>query len=160
MKISKLFLGRKSDISARKIIFYGVAALVLVVAFFLIVWLVSSGKSNISKIPEGLENYLITQRFLNSPSCFIFQDKDTGRAYPGIIDLKKFNQEYLNKCYDTKDTNVKAYRLSLSYEDNKITISTKNWEGFLKKGETKQVFVREDDKITKAELFIETQNAK
>lgn len=160
MKISKIFFNKKSDISARKVIYYVVVGFVLIVAFLLIVWLASSGKSKISEIPAGLENYLITQRFLSSQHCFVFQDKDTNRVYPRVIDLAKFNEENLNKCYNAKDTKVKAYRLTLTYGNEKITINTQNWEGFLKKAETKQVFVYNKEKSERGELFIEVQDAK
>ena len=111
-------------------------------------------------IPPDLENHLLTQRFLNSPLCFTYQDEDTNRFYPGVIDLTKFNQDNLNKCYNAEDTKVKAYRLTLDYNNEKITINTKNWEGFLKKAQTEHVFVYDEGETQRAELLIEMQNVK
>jgi len=160
MKVLTILSNKKADMSARKLIFYCVVGFVLVAMFFLIIWLVYSNKSDISEIPIGLENYLMVQRFLNSPSCFAFQDKDSNRVYQWTIDFKKFNQDMLNKCYNEETTSVKAYRLTLNYGNKKITINTRNWEGFLKKAETKNVIIYDEGKIQRAELFIETQDAK
>ncbi len=120
----------------------------------------SSNKSEIAEILPGLEDYLLSQRFLNSPLCFALKDEDSSRIYPLVIDSEKFNTNNLNKCYDAKDTKVKAYRLTLNYENEKTTINTKNWQGFLKKAETKKVFVYDKGNIKIAELFIEMQDVK
>lgn len=160
MTTFRIFLNKKSEVSARKIIFYGVACFVIVAAFFLIVWISYSGKSKINEIPSGLENYILAQRFLRSPVCFTLKDKDTNRAYPMAIDLEKFNQANLDNCYNAEGTQVKAYRLTLDYSGTKININTRNWEGFLKKAETKKILLYDHGKIQMAELFVEAQDAK
>ena len=141
-------------------IFYLIVGFVLIAAFFVVVFFVSSDRSIISKIPVDLENYLIIQRFLNSPECFVLYDKNIGRAYQSTIDLGKFNQLSIDRCYNAEDTLVKAYRLTLKYSNQKITINTKNWQGFIKKSETRQIFVNDNGKIDRAELYIEVQDAK
>ena len=141
-------------------IFYVIFSFIIVIAFLFIVWFVPAYRSEISKIPVGLENYLLTQRFLNSPLCFTLQDKDTNRVYPLTIDLSKFNQENLDRCYNVKDTNVKAYRLTLNYGTEKKTISTKNWGGFLKKAQTKDIFIYNNGETQRGELFVEMQDVK
>jgi len=153
-------LNKKSQIHGRKMFYYIIFGFVAIVVFFFIIWLTSSEKSEISIIPPGLENYLLTQRFLNSALCFAFQDEDTDRIYPWLIDLNKFNQDTLNKCYGAEETNVKAYKLTLTYGENKVTLNTKNWEGFLKSGETKDIFVIYEGGIQREELFIEMQDVK
>ena len=155
-----IFSNKRADMSARKSIFYTIFGFVAVIAFILLVWMVPSYKSELSTIPLNLENHLLIQRFLNSPLCFTPQDKDTNRFYPGVIDLTKFNQENLDECYNAEDTKVKAYRLTLDYNNQKITINTKNWEGVLKKAQTEHVFVYDEREIQRAELLIEMQNAK
>ena len=152
-------LNKKADIIGRKQVFYVVAVFLVVAAFFVVFSFISSNKSGISELPSGLENYLMVQRFLNSPLCFAFQDADTGRVIPSTIDLAKFSEASLNRCYNVQGTNVKAYRLTLGYDDKTIPISTGNWEGFFTRAETRSIFVF-DSSIKKAELLIETQNAK
>src|SRR3989338_4965317 len=95
---------KKADMSARKMVFYLVFGFLSIIAFLFLVWLNVSDKSSISEIPVGLEDYLTTQIFLNSPSCFVLYDKDINRAYPWVIDAEKFNQKNLDSCYDAKDT--------------------------------------------------------
>jgi len=156
----KAIHGKRADISARKMIFYGIFGFLAAITFLLVAWFSVYDGSYLSKIPPDLENYLFVQRFLNSNLCFAFQDKETERVYPWVIDMTKFRQENLDNCYNAKDTNVKAYSLTLSYNNKKTTLTTKNWEGFLKKGETRQIFVYDSGNIRRAELFIEMQDAK
>jgi hypothetical protein len=41
----------------------------------------------------------LAKSFLYSAHCFVYVDKDSGRSYPGIIDLSKFKNETLyNNC--------------------------------------------------------------
>lgn len=160
MKLFIRFFNKKAEISARKMIFYIVSIPVIVIAFLLLVSILPTIKSEIAKIPPGLEDHLLVQRFLNSPLCFAFLDKETNKVYPRTIDLTKFNEDNLNRCYDAEETNVKAYRLTLVYNNEKITINTRNWEGFLKKSETEYVFVFDEGETQGAKLLIEMQDAK
>ncbi|MBI2557958.1 hypothetical protein HYW20_01440 [Candidatus Woesearchaeota archaeon] len=155
-----MLFNKRADISGRKMIFYLIVGFVLIAAFFIVVTLVSSDKSIISKIPPDLENYLTIQRFLSSPECFTLYDQSISRAYPSIIDINKFNQINLNRCYDAENTLVKSYRLTLKYGDQQITINTKNWQGFIKKSEIRQIFVNNNGKTDRAEIYIEVQDAK
>lgn len=160
MDKNNIFFGRKGDISGRKVIFYIVFSFIAAIVFLLVVYMVTSDKSKITEILPGLEEYLLIQRFLTSPNCFAYQDADSGKVYAWTIDLQKFNENNLNKCYSASDTKVKAFRLSLSYGTLKTAISTKNWEGFLKKGETRQVYIYDRGQIKTGELFIEIQDVK
>lgn len=157
---TKHFFGRKAQIAGRKIIFYIVFAIVAALTFMLIVYMVSSDKSKIAVIQPGLEDYLLIQRFLLSPECFAYRNADSGRAYAWTIDPEKFNQNNLNRCYAAENTQVKAFRLTLSYGAFKSTLITKNWEGFIKKAETKKVYVYDKGQIRQGELFIEVQDVK
>lgn len=159
MNSNKLFFSKRSSISGRKVLFYAIFSIIAAISAMLILYLVSSNKSAIAEIPSGLEDYLTAQRFLNSPICFVFQD-GSNRAYPWVIDLEKFNQANMDKCYSAPDAKVNGYRLTLDHGKGKLTIITKNWEGFLKSAETKQVFIYNKGDVQKAELLIEMQNAK
>lgn len=158
--ITKLLSNKNADISGRKIIFYAVFGFTAAIVFLLILWLTASKESELSKIPPGIETYLTSQRFLNSPLCFAYQEENTKRAYHWIIDLRKFNQEVLNKCYNAENTKANAYRLTLTHGSEKKTLTTKNWEGFFKKAETKHIKVYDGEKIQNAEIFLEIQDAK
>ena len=157
--MAKRLFNKKADMSARKMVFYMVFSFVAVVVFFLIFWMFSSNKSQIAEIPSGFENFFLMQRFTNSPICFTLKE-ESGRVYPWVIDAKKFDLSNLNRCYDTYNTNTKAFRLTLTYKNVKTTVSTRNWEGILNKGVTRKVIVYQDGALEKGELFIEVQDAK
>jgi len=157
----KIFNKKAQDIAGRKVIFYGlVFSFLLIGFFFVIVLIVPANASEVSNIRSGLDDYFIIQRFLNSPLCFALHDEDTRRTYPSVIDTEKFTQENIENCYNAKDTKVKAFRLTLKYGTESKTINTKNWEGFLSKAQTEQIFVSVAGKKQTASLLIETQNAK
>ena len=153
----KKFNKRAADISARKIIFYIIFGFLVAIVFLFIAFLVPTKSSEISQIPAGMENYVLTQRFLNS--CFAMHDENADRFYP-IIDLVKFNQENLDKCYNINGANVKAYRLTLKYGTEPKILTTKNWEGFLTQRETNYIFINENGKISRAAILVETQDVK
>ena len=170
-----MVLNKKSEIGGRKVIFYIAAAIATSITFLIIAFIIPSSESEIAIIPQNLENYLLVQRFFNSPLCFAFQYEDdkSGRVYPWTLDLEKFKQENIDSCYGAVNTGVKAYRLTLNYKkmptppatastDEKITISTKNWEGFPEMGQKSQVFVYDSESktIQKADLIIEVQSGK
>ena len=160
MKLIKIFYSKKAEDSGRKMLFYVIFSFLAAIVFMAIVYISSSNGAEIASIPSGVENYFITQRFVASPLCFALQDAETKRVYPWVIDSEKFSEENLNRCYSALDTKVKAYRLTLTYGTEKKTISTKNWEGFLKRAETKQVFVSSKGDIKTGEIFMEMQDAK
>ncbi|GEM_PF-3161702 len=158
---AKIFkLNKKGDMSARKLIFYILFSFTAPVIFLLILKFVHSDKAQISEIPSGLEEYAISQRFLNSRNCFAFQDIESKRLYSGILDLERFNQKIMDECYDGQDTGVKAYRLTLIYDGKTIQLKTKNWEGFLKHAKTINIPIHNGDKITTGKLLVEMQDAK
>src|SRR3989344_793006 len=46
---------------------------------------------------RDIESHLLAQRFFYSKNCAIYSDN--ARAYPGIIDFSKFNENSLGNCY-------------------------------------------------------------
>ncbi len=79
------------------------------------------------KMNEDVEESILSQRLISSPSCFVYRD-EVNRAYPGIIDLDKFNQQNLDECFRLDSVNY-AFRISLVSEtlDQRIELSTSNW---------------------------------
>ena len=113
----KIFSEKKSLIAGRKVIFYIIAGVAMSIAFLILAWIIPVSQSEIAIIPVGLEDYVLSQRFFSSSSCFALQDKQTDRTSQYVIDLEKFNQANINKCYDAQSTDVKAYRLTLDYKE-------------------------------------------
>ena len=151
---------KKSQIAARKIIFYMASAFAITISFLFLAFIITINKAEIARIPVDMENYLLSQRFFNSPTCFALQDKETLRVSQGVIDITKFNQDNLDICYNISNTEVKAFRLTLDHAGSKITLETKNWEGFLDQAEITKVSVYDSGTIGQAEFLIEVQNAK
>ena len=147
---------KKGVIAAEKMVFYLLYAVIVSAVFIGFIIVVSSEVADKSNIPEGLEDYIFSRRFLDS--CFVYEDDV--RTYPGIIDFNKFNQGNLDICYNTDSNNVKAFRLTLEIreENTKKEIQTKNWEGSVKRHFTKNVLVYYNNKINNGELKIEVQN--
>jgi len=145
-------------IHARKQIYYLFFAFLLIAVILVIIFFRPTGVGVITLIPSGLEDYLLTQRYFNSNSCFALYDEDIKRTYPKIIDPEKFTKENLDNCYNTKDAIVKAYKLTLKYGSTSKTISTKNWEDLASEAHTEFILVKDDDKIKQGSLSIELQN--
>lgn len=104
-------------------------------------------------IANGLEDFVFAQRFLNNPSCFTYQDIDTLRTYPGIIDTGKFTKENLEKCYSS---DKKGFMLTLKHNKEDI-IKTDNFEN-PEKADTYYVLVYENGKFMKGEMYVQVQN--
>ena len=160
MFLPKFLLNKRADESGSKAIFYIIFGVVAAILFLIASWMIPNYKSYIGIIPTGLENYLLSERFFDSHYCFAFQEEDTNRVHLDTIDLSKFTQDNLDECYNAADTQVKAYRLTLNYNDEKISISTKNWEGFLQEARTKHISVYNQGEIQRAEILIEVQDVK
>ena len=155
-----MFKNKKATIAGRKVLFYIIFAIIATITVMILIDIIITGASEISKIPPGLEEYVIINRFLHSPECFSYKDADIERAYP-LIDWKIFTGESLRRCYNFNSSSIKGFELTLiveSEEKNEKTISTANWEGFLRKKITKDVLVLKDNKVYNGKLTIGIQN--
>ncbi|MBL7054765.1 hypothetical protein ISS05_03325 [Candidatus Woesearchaeota archaeon] len=161
MKILKLFKQKKAeDISARKVMFYIIFGFAAPIVFLLLLYVFSSTDSSLANMPQDLELNINLQRFLNSPYCLAYTDKDTLRTYQGILDFDKFDSEDLGKCYPAEKRNVLGFRLTLKQDNEEKVFETGNWEGASRRVISKRVLVFKDNKIGLGDLFIEIQNAK
>ena len=142
-----------------KVIAYIVFGFIFVGFCILLFFILSKETINTAKIPPGLEEYIFIQRFLSSQDCFAYQDKETLRIYPGIIDLEKFKQERLedkeeNKCYKIeKGTNAPNFRLIIG---NKKIQTTNDFESIKKKNTIKKsILIFKEGKFENAGLEIQ-----
>lgn len=129
--------------------------------FFL--WTITPFVAKTAEIPEGVESYILIQRFFNSPNCFIYTEEVTGRVYQKLIDWKRFTDENMKKCYQIEDKDVPAFKLTLSVPRTDVTqsVKTSNWrEGYLiKERQFKDVFIKYNEEIYKTRMIIDIQNA-
>lgn len=124
-------MNRKAQTTAEDAM--GIVALffVLMLAAIIFVSLIGVDAGTKHVIREGVEETLFTQRVLSSPSCFTYRD-NVNRAYPGIIDFTRFNQENFDQCFDNTYNNY-AIRLTLVakfLERQTIVLKTSNWQDY------------------------------
>ena len=140
-----------------KVVAYIVFGFIFVGFCILLFFIMSKETISIADIPKNLEEYVFIQRFLNNPDCFTYQDKETLRIYPGIIDLEKFKQEKLedkedNLCYKFKK-DVPEFRLKIN---DKIIQTSDNFDSIKKKSEIrKNILIFKEGKFENTELEIE-----
>ena len=115
----KIFFSKKGGgyILGKKPLYFITTLICLTISFLLFHFAIMSEVSSTTTIPDSLEITILVNRFLNSPDCLAYQDKETGRTYLGIIDLEKFSDKTLKKCYSTEDNKLKAFRLTLESPD-------------------------------------------
>ncbi len=94
---NKAFFNKKAEALKESLTFiykaiYALFVIGLVV--FLIKTVVVTGINT-----EKIEIYSFSQRIQNSPELF-YQDTETGRVYPGIVDLKKFSEPKTEGIYE------------------------------------------------------------
>lgn len=150
----------------RKQIYWSIAVfMVLVAALFLMFVLLPQYKGSLVEVPEELRAELISLRFVNTPECFMYQDPVTGRIFAGVIDLQKFTQERMDKCYRTEpEKGFKDFNFGLELEgytpivggQKKLLISN----NFFNKVDFtlyKQVLVRNGNQFEPTRLVIQVQ---
>jgi len=63
---------------------------------------------------ENLRAQIFVERTLTAPTCLSYYDEETGRSYPNVIDMAKFNdKEILKKCIDNGDREFISAKLTL-----------------------------------------------
>ena len=115
MENKKIFFSKRGSgyILGKKPMYFIILLICLTISLILFNFALMKEISSTTVIPDNLEMTILINRFLNSPDCFTYQDKETGRTYSGVIDLEKFTDKTLEKCYSTKDSNLKAFKLTL-----------------------------------------------
>lgn len=113
-----------------------------------------------AEIPFGIEEITLIQEFYNSESCFAYKDV-SGKVHTKVIDITKFEQENMDKCFPNKGSKY-SFSLTLEIPElNKILgpLKTSNWvEGFSQK-KIKDILVI-DGKKYKAKLKIGIKNVR
>jgi hypothetical protein len=95
--------------------------------------------------PDEMENYLMVAETLFSENCMVYSDNE--RVYPGVIDLSKFNQETIDKCYSNIDN-----RISLTIDDQTI-----GDELYSPVTITKPIQIYDNEDITFSKLIIQVE---
>jgi hypothetical protein len=152
---------RKAQYAADTAPFYIVFGIVITFLFLAFMWLLAYYTTNISKIPEGVEYSLITERFYSS-DCFGLTTSELDIPQRNIIDWYKFHQNNLDGCYSTTSSDQPQFKLKLKVEippRETDELTTKHWVDELSfdKKETRTVLVYHEDKVKEGQLSITTQ---
>ena len=134
-------MNQKAQFEIRKTIYWTITTTVITIMIFAFAMQLVKFQKDLTKIPPQLQAEYTSLRFINSPDCFAYNEGE--RTYPGIVDIKKFKTDILNKCYPVKDRNFnfglklkkerKELRTTHYYVNNRDFTLTKNV--LIKKGE-------------------------
>src|SRR3989344_2497041 len=150
---------------ARKQIYWMIAGVLITITVIALVFLFSGYQRQLVEVPSELRAELISLRFVNTPECFTYQDLTTGRIFAGVIDLQKFTQENMDRCYSTEpEKGFTDYNFALELEgytpniDGKKKLLMSN--NFFNKVDFtlyKQVLVRNGNRFEPTRLVIHVQ---
>lgn len=113
---------------SRKTIFWAIAMFVIIAVILVYLYIIGTYESQLTYVPPKLKAEFISLRFVNIGECFAYQDKETGRIYPGVLDLEKFTKEQLYSCYHTeKEKGYEDYNFRLKLASRNETILTNNY---------------------------------
>ena len=153
---------RKAQYAADTAPFYVVFGIVVSILFLAFMWLLAYYTSDTSRIPDGVEYDIITERFFSS-TCFGYTSPELDLPQRDIIDWYKFNQDNLDDCYNTTSSQQPQFILKLEINRSRREtdeIKTKHWidnTGFDRREPPRNVLVYYEDKIREGQLIITTQ---
>ena len=141
---------------ARKSIYWLLAGFMIAIMLLGFSLTIVNYKNKLTSIPPELTASFIAMRFTNIAECFAYQDHETGRVYPGIIDLEKFNEEHLTQsCYRTEDTDEMNFGFTLLGYNK--SIQTNYYRNHFKFNFFPEVLVKDGDNYTSDNLTIRVQ---
>ena len=133
---------------SRKTLFWMIAIFVFLGVIIAYLYFLGSYENQLTYVPARLRAELISERFVNIPECFAYQDLETGRVYSGVLDVSKFTKEQLYSCYHTeKEKGYNDFNFRLKLASQEKDIFTNNY--FHKDDFTllKKVIVKTEDSI-------------
>ena len=88
---------------------------------------------------KSVKEYSYVHRVLYSPYCFTYEDPETSRAYPGIIDYNRLKEPNFRNCLIETPSSSEALAFKLMYGNNemadfttKVTPPRKNYELYIR----------------------------
>jgi len=154
----KAELGESSSEIAEKSLFYPLMGFIITLLIVIFAWKTIGFTENATDVPLKLKAELLSQRFLNNPACFTYQDPQTGRIHPGIINLADFNEGKIFTCYHPpEEQGYEQLNFGLELKNQKISIKTKDYYHHTYYSFTYQVLVRKDNQLIPDQLIISVQ---
>ena len=142
--------------AARKTIYWMIAGLVITMVVIGFAMVIASYRNNLAKGPPEIRAELIALRFTNNPDCFAYNVSD--KVLLGTIDLTKFNEENMLKCYSTASAGgIKTFNFRLKLESSGEEIRTDKYAHVDKFTIFKEVLVKRQTGLFKDRLIIYVQ---
>ena len=140
---------------ARKTIFWMIAGIAISVMVVFFAFIVGGYKSKLAAVPAEVKAEFISLRFTNIAGCFAYKD-EAEAVHPGIVDMDKFTQEQMLRCYKTESE--KGYRdFNFRLELNGKSITTNNYFKVDHFKIERSVLVKEGENIIPSLLTIYVQ---
>ncbi len=156
-------INNKAQFELRKSLYWMVIGIVVTIVVLVFAFILANHQNRLTKMPSELKAELLSLRFVNNPDCFTYQDSETKRVFPGIIDLAKFTDNDLLNCYktETKQT-IKDYNFRLKLKVQNKEIKTNNYRKVDTYVLVKEVLVKDGDKMKKdtLEIFVQEKVGK
>lgn len=135
-----------------------VAMIAFAVLFLWFGFVLVTYSSRATAVPTQLQAELISLRFTNNPDCFAYVDENTGRVYSGIIDLKKFNEENMDRCYKTGDLQgLYSFNFRLNLTTSRKEVVSDRYRYHDDFSILKEVLIKENNKLRKDQMVIYVQ---
>ena len=103
-------MNKKGD--AYKILWNTIIRLPYIAILFLIFVYLNNSLTSTALESYKINDVVTVKRILYSPNALAYQDPDTLRVYPGIIDLDKANQEFMDNSFSISE-NIIAARIEI-----------------------------------------------
>lgn len=151
-------MNKKADLSLSKSIFWTIMAVIITMIVFFFAFIIANYKNSLTNVPPQLPAELISLRFTSLPECFAYEE---GRmVLHNVIDMNKFNEGQLSKCYRTEEVGgFKTFNFRLRLEESGEEIITDKYYHYDKDDFTvfKEVLLKKGGKLEKDMLKIYVQ---
>ncbi len=113
---------------ARKTIYWTLIMFVIVMVFLAFWFTIGNFKQKAVYLPLETKAELLSQRFTSSVDCFAYKDPLTDKVNVGTIDITKFTEAQLDRCYLIQSTKEINFQLVLEYVGGeKVILKTDKW---------------------------------
>ena len=144
---------------AGKSVYWTVAAIAIGILMIGFVGILANYKTRLTAVPSETPAELIALRFTALAACFAYQDPDTLRVYPSVIDMGKLTPGQLDQCYSPdpekgyKDIN---YQLKLGER----VLNTSHYYNVPQYSVKKEVLIKDGEKpLYNGELLLLVQTS-
>jgi len=97
---------------------YAFLRMIFIAILFYTVYLFAYSQIKINIDIDDTRNLIFVKRLLYSPNSFSYTDNITGRTYPGIIDINRFDSDILAKAFNFSKNNIAAKIELTNLENN------------------------------------------